>query len=395
MHVRHPVWIRRVASPGARVFAIMFALESTARALLTTVITLQALALLQDVRNVSLLFSLVGVGGLCGSFLIPLLIRRSSRRLTYTLGASLLLAAALLLTTVTVSGQVAGMLLRVLGVACLSVTTSLYIMQYINRRDLTRSEPMRLQFAAIAWTVGPWAGVKLYDALGPAWAYGASAAAAVALLGFFWALRLTDNPAIQPATRAPANPFRSIGRFVVQRRLRLAWLITFGRSSWWTFFFIYTPLYMIERGQGQEAAALVVSVGNGLLFLTPIFGRLGARHGIRRILTAAFIATGVATFLAGIAYPSPVLVGALLLMGALGAVALDALGNIPFIRSVHPHERAQMTTVFRTYIDVSELLPPAVFALVLTVADLRAVFLLFGCAITAFALVPQYLPRRL
>ena len=34
MYVRHPVWIQRVRRPGAEAFAILFALESLARALL-------------------------------------------------------------------------------------------------------------------------------------------------------------------------------------------------------------------------------------------------------------------------------------------------------------------------------------------------------------------------
>ncbi|MDJ0972237.1 MAG: hypothetical protein QNJ06_20250, partial [Kiloniellales bacterium] len=67
MHVRYPIWLRRVDRPGARVFAVLFALESLSRALLVTVLSLQALALLGDARDVSLAFTLVGVTGLLAS----------------------------------------------------------------------------------------------------------------------------------------------------------------------------------------------------------------------------------------------------------------------------------------------------------------------------------------
>ncbi|MDH3472237.1 MAG: MFS transporter [Rhodospirillales bacterium] len=373
----------------------MFALESTARALLSTVITLQALALLQDMRDVSLVFSLVGLTGLVASFSIPALVRRLSRRVVYSLGAGLLVVAALLLGTVTLPGQILGMLVRVFGTACLSITASLYIMQYINRKDLTRAEPLRLQFSGLAWTLGPWLGVKLYESLGPHWAYGSSAVAALLLLVFFWTLRLTENPALPKAVKPPPSPIASIGRFLVQPRLRLAWVITFGRSCWWVFFFVYTPLYMIQAGHSKEAGALVVSAGNAMLFLTPLFGRLGMRYGLRSVLTLAFLGVGGTTFLAGLFFGASPGAVAFLLLGALGCVALDALGNIPFIRSVHPYERPQMTTVFRTYIDVSELLPPALFALILTVADLRTVFLVFGVIVASFALWVRFLPRQM
>jgi MFS family permease len=395
MHVRSPVWLRSVARPGAFVFGGLFALESLARALLATVITLQALTLLEDARDVSIVFALVGVTGFLANFAIPALVRRISRRMVYTLGAAALILAAVLLGTVTISGQVSGMLVRVFGAACLSITTSLYIMQYIAKRDLTRSEPLRLQLAAFAWTIGPWLGVKMYVDLGPAYAYGASAAASLVLLAYFWYLRLSDNPVIQKATKPPPSPIKSIGRFVSQPRLRLAWVIVFGRSSWWVFFFVYTPVYMVQAGYAKESAALVISAGNGLLFLSPIFGRLAARFGVRQVMTGAFLAAGAGTLLAGVFYANAAVTIGCLLVGALACVALDALGNIPFMRAVHTHERPQMTTVFRTYLDASELLPPAVFAVILTFADLRAVFLVFGVVLLGFTLWPRYLPKSM
>jgi len=107
----------------------------------------------------------------------------------------------------------------------------------------------------------------------------------------------------------------------------------------------------------------------------------------------AFLALGATTALAGLAFASSAWVIVFLLAGSLSCVALDAVGNIPFIRSVHAYERPQMTTVFRTYIDASELVTPALFAVVLTVWDLQGVFILCGVAMATFAFWPRYLPR--
>lgn len=395
MHVRYPIWLRRVDRPGARVFAVLFALESLSRALLVTVVSLQALALLKDARDVSLAFALVGVTGLLASFTIPIVVRLLARRFTYTLGALLLVAAAGALATLTLPGQIAGMLFRVYGASCLAVTTSLYIMQYINKKDLTRSEPLRLQFSALAWTLGPWLGVALYEELGPNWTYGASAGAALTLLAVFWWIRLQERPVIGPATKPPPNPLRNLRRFFAQPRLRLAWIMVVGRSSWWVFFFVYGPVYMLQAGEGKQTAALVVSAGNAVLFLSPVFGRLAARNGLRPVMTAAFLCVGGCTLLTVAVFDQPYAVAGLFLAGALGCAALDALGNIPFIRAVRPHERPQMTTVFRTYLDAAELITPTLCALVLTLADLRTMFFVFGLFVLSFALWPRFLPRRL
>jgi predicted MFS family arabinose efflux permease len=389
------IWHRGVGKPTALTFAVMFTLESLARASLATVIPLQAFALLGRARDVSTLFFVVGLAGLTASFSIPLLIRRFRRRWIYTAGALALMAAAALFATATLAGQVAGMLVRAYGVAALNITVQLYVMDNIKRRDFVKSEPLKMMLGAIAWTAAPSLGVLLYQEGGHGAAELFSAASAAAALAFFWFLRMQDNPAVRPATRPAPSPLANIARFVAQPRLRLGWIIPFGRSSWWSMFFVYPPLYMVTSGQGKLAGALLVSAGNALLVLTPIVGRFAARHGLRRPVIAAFVLLGTATILAAVAYGLPRAVAGLLLLGALGAITLDALGNIPFMRSVRVYERPEMTTVFRTYIDLSDLVPSGIYAAILSLpgTDMRAVFIASGVWMFLTALIAAKLPR--
>jgi MFS family permease len=289
MHVRHPVWLIAVTRPGSAAFALLFALESIARATIATTIPLQAYALLESSRAVSVAFMAVGAAGLAGSFVIPLLIRRVQRRWVYSLGGSCLIAAAILLSLGGRWSLLGGMVLRVFGVACLNITLSLYIMDYIQRGELVRSEPLRLTMAAGAWTLGPSLGVWLYSRYGAPAADGLSAAAALVLLATFWVLRLGDNPAIVAARRLPSSPLASIGRFPAQPRLRLAWLIAFGRSAWWGQFFTFAPLYMVTSGHGEMAAAAVISLGNAMLFLNLAVGRFATRFGVRLVIVGSFL----------------------------------------------------------------------------------------------------------
>ena len=140
---------------------------------------------------------------------------------------------------------------------------------------------------------------------------------------------------------------------------------------------------------------MVISAGNALLFLAPSVARRAQRFGVRAVLIAGFLIGGVAMAASGLVQHWPWAVMALFLIGAFGAMVLDAVGNIPFMAAVHPYEREAMTTVFRTYLDVSELLPPAVFALVLTFSDLSAVFLAQGVFMLAAIVAARYLPARL
>jgi MFS family permease len=168
------------------------------------------------------------------------------------------------------------------------------------------------------------------------------------------------------------------------------------RSSWWVFFFIYAPVYAIQQGLGEIAGAILVSAGNGLLFAAPIAGGLARRYGVRGVLRAGFLICGASTLAAGVFFDARFTVIALLLLASVGTVCLDAVGNVPFLAAVRAREREEMTTVFRTYLDAAELFPPALFALVLSFVDLRAVFLIQGAAmlLAAIALL-RYLPARL
>lgn len=395
MYVRHPVWIQRVTRPGAEAFAILFALESLSRALLATVIPLQAYALLKDAQSVSLLFFFASLIGLCGTFAVPWLVRKSARRWVYSAGALLLVFAPMLLAIDTLAGQAAGMMVRVFAVVTLTICLNLYIMDYIARRDFSRSEPMRMFYSAGAWTVGPALGVFLGIHVSPLAPFIVSILCALGLLAYFWFLRLTDSPALtQPAGPTP-GPLMNIKKFTAQPRLNLAWLISVSRNAWWSLFFIYAPIYAMHTGLGEFAGGLIVSTGMAFLFSMPIWGALIRRVGMRALFLGGFSVSAVATLGVALFMGTPATAVTLLLVAALAMVSLDATGNMPFMLAVRPRERAEMTTVYSTYRDAAEILPPGVFSALLKVFELQAVFVAGGIAMLAAVGLCRYLHPRL
>jgi predicted MFS family arabinose efflux permease len=381
---------------GAFAFAALFALESFARALCASVITVQAHDLLNDNQKVSTLFLVVGIGGLLATLTIPYVIAHSARRWVYTAGAVGLMLASALLATHTLSAQAAGMLVRVIGTACLNITLSLYILDHIRRQELVRSEPMRLALSAVSWTVGPYLGVYLYENWDIWVPFALSAVSALALLALFWVLRLTET-VIRPARQRPANPLANIDRFVKQPRLRLAWVIAFGRSCFWSSFFIYGPLLMITGGVGKEAGGLLVSLGQVGLASAWFFGRVAQKAGVRRVVAGSFGALALTCIAAGLAGTSyPLIAGACLLAGSIAGSSLDGVGGIPFLRAVKTRERVEMSGVYRTYNDMSDLVPSLIFSVLLLFLPLGAVFVTLGLGLLVItALSWVYLPKSL
>lgn len=400
VHVRHPDTLA-LAPPraGAWTFSLLFFLESVARATLVTVLPLTAFALLGSKEAVSLAYTLVSLVALGFTFAIPALVRRLSRRWAYTTGAGLLGLYAIMLALDAPPALVVAMFCRTAGAAMLNVTLSLYIMDNIGRRDLTRSEPLRLAISTLAWGVAPYVGVRLMETHG-LWAPAALGLSALAVLvALFWTLRLVEGGPIRARSgRTPVpvrHPVAAIRRFVAQPRLRLAWSIAFARSAFWTTFFVYVPILMVEGGLDATTGGIAVAAGN-LMLLNNLFTRRWAdRFGLRRVLGAALVAAGTLALAAGVlSLGMPAAAGLAMVGGAFFTAILDGLGPVPFLRAVRVHERAEMAAVYRTYLDASELLPPLAYFFLFQLGGYLAAFAGLATLLVAIgALTWRHLPR--
>jgi MFS family permease len=322
-------------------------------------------------------------------------VRRIRRRWVFTLGAVETVLAAMLLATQTLPGLIAGMVLQVFAIASLEITLNLYVLDHIPRRELGEFEPMRVFFMASAFTIGPWLGVYLETNVARWAPFALAGASAVVSLGYFWFLRVTEDVAVAPMRRPPPNPVRYLPRFFGQPRLRLSWVLAVGRSGWWSMFFVYAPIYAVTANLGEVMSGLIVSLGTASLFVVPLWGWVGRRYGVHRLLIVGYAAGGLATVAVAFAADVPWLGAAILLCAAFATGSIDGAGNLPFLRAVHPFERAEMTTVYATYRDAAQLVPPGVFSLLLKIFDLPAVFLAGGGALLVMAHYARYLPRRL
>ncbi len=391
------IWTAAPPKRGALAFASLFAIESFARALVATVVSVQAHDILSSSQKVSVLFTCVSSAVLVSTLTLPMLFRHVPRRWVYTAGIGGLILAALAFATHTLPGQVGGMYLRNVGAATLNISLSLYILDHIRKADLVRSEPMRLAFSTVSWTIGPFLGVWLYENYGPWAPQFLCIAMCCVLILFFWYLRLNDHPVIRAATSAPQSPLANVGRFVSQPRLRLAWLIAFGRSCFWSTFFVYGALLMIEGNLGKEASGMLISLSQLALCTAYLFGKLSERIGVRKVIVCAYGIAAAAMLGAGYAGTgAPVWAAVCLLIGAVANSGLDGVGGIPFLRSVRAHERAQMTGVYRSYVDLSDLIPSFTYSFVLLFFPLGTVFLILGAWLAIVGYVAwRYLPRSM
>jgi MFS family permease len=390
-----PVWLGSLGRGKSTVFALLFLLMSIGQTLLLTTVPLQAFALLGSARSVSLFYFAIGVVSLAARMGIPWLARVIRRRGVFTLGAVCFAIGASLLALHQPHALMVGLVSNVFGLACIEISINLYVLDHIPRQELGRFEPKRIFFAAWPWMVCPWLGVRLEQHVAIWLPYVLAAVAVFVLLAFFWFLRLTENVAVSPMRQKPPSPLRYLPRFFAQPRLRLAWALALGRASWWSMFFIYAPIFAVTSGLGKEAGGIIVSIATGCVLLVPLWGWLGRHFGLRALLLGGYGACGLLSLAAAVALGDPWLGAVTLVLAALCAGTIDGAGNLLFLRAVHPHERAEMTTVFITYRDIAQLAPPGLCSILLALFSLPVVFAASGGLMLAMASLTRHISRRL
>ena len=375
-------------------FAGLFFFATFSRAVLVSVLPLEAHELLGDAQAVSVLYFFAAVLGIATSISVPALLHRLGASLTFYSGALAMVVSAVLLASGTPLLFAAGVAIHFMSVAATDVPLNAYLLNEVPRRELSRFEPLRILYTVFAFAVGPLLGVFLESRVNEMLPYVLAAAAALLSVLYFRWLGL-HRVELEHDSARPINPLRHVSRFVVQPRMRLAWILALARAAWWMTFVIYTPIYAKVSGLGELAGAATVSIGTAWVLSVTWWGRIGRRYGLRRLLTTGFLATAALSVLVGFCAGWPWVALTLLVWNALAATVLDGGGNVPFLRAVRPFERAEMSGVYLTYRDIAQLGAPGLFALLLGVFQLPVVFFAAGGWMLGVACLCRYIPRRM
>jgi ACDE family multidrug resistance protein len=391
---RTPIFLKHPPVPGVRGFATLAGLEAGVRGMLISTMPLVVYRALGDAAVVSKLYFFVGALSMLTGLMVPWLTRFVPRRWMYSAGASLYLAGAALAIA---GGPVLtplALLSNAMATATVFVCFNAYVLDYVARADLGRSQSTQMFYAAAAWTAGPVMGVWLLDLWRPL-PFLVAGGFAVALMATFWWLRLGDGKAIQRARGPAPNPLAFLGRFLAQPRLVAGWLFAVIRSCGWWIYVVYLPIFCIEAGLGDKLGGTMLSVSNALLFTAPLMLRFVHRRSVRATVKGAFALGAAAFFGAALAAPLPPLTVLLMAAGSVALVMLDVAGGLPFLMAVKPSERTEMAAVYASFRDVSGILTPGVAWLVLLAAPVAAVFAAGGAGLLAAAGIATRLHPRL
>ncbi len=372
-HIRLPA---RPATPGVRSFATLGGIEAVVRGSTLSVYPVLLYRAFGDAVIVSQIYFCVGILSLFSGLMIPGLTRLIPRRWVYTLGVSFYVTSAVL-------GIVGGnftavaLLFNAMGAATCFVCYNAYVMDNIAKPDLSKLESLRLFFGGIGWSVGPFLGVFLLQ-FWHGLPFVIVFAAASVMMATFWILRLGNGRIISRAKAASPNPAVYLRRFFSQPRLIASWFFVVIRSSGWWVFIVYIGIFSVQNGMSESLGGIATSTANSFLFVAPLMLRWVRRQSVRHALRTGFFCVAVCFILGTVFAPYPPATVAVLIFGAFFLVLLDICGGLPFMMSVKPSERTEMSAVYSSFRDVSGILTPGLAWLVLQFTTVSGVFAACG-----------------
>ena len=359
-------------APGVQAFGILAGIEALTRGILLSVFPLVMYRAFLDAQVVSSFYFVVGVLSLITGLLVPLLTTWIARRWVYTLGAGFYLISSGF-GVMGGSFTAGALLFNAMGAATVFVCFNAYVLDNVAKADFSRLETLRLVYGGIGWSGGPVVGVWLLQ-FWPGAPFLVSGMAAAVMLGTFWAFRMGNGRTITRAKAASPNPFIYLKRFFLQPRLVAGWSFAVMRSCGWWVFIVYVAIFALDRGLGDQVGGFATSLANLGLFTAPLMLAWMKRHSVRAAVRTGF-AFGGLCFLAGAALsPWPWATIGLMMVGAYALVWLDICGGLPFLMSVKPSERTEMSAVYSSFRDVSGIVTPGVAWMVLHIAPMEAVF---------------------
>ncbi len=395
MALHHPPEnLSYLPSPGVRSFAMLAGLDAAVRGTLISAMPLVVYDAMGSAAITSQAYFAAGFVALAWGLLVPWATGRIPRRWMYSIGCMLYLTGMALAVYGTQTTVLLSVMCNAMAAVTLFICLNAYVMDYVARADLGRSQSTQMFYAAASWAGGPLLGVWLYDLWAPAPFLLAGGFAAV-LLGVFWWLRLGNGKAIARASGGTLNPLAYLGRFAAQPRLIAGWIFAVMRSCGWWVYVVYLPIFCVEAGLGKHLGGAALSVTNLLLFAAPFMLRYVGRNSVRLSVRLGFGLAAGLFFGAALASPLPWVTVGFCMAASVFLVLLDVVGGLPFLMAVKPSERTEMSAVYSSFRDVSGILTPGAAYLVLLVAPLPGIFAAAGLGLGAAWLISGRLHPRL
>ena len=162
-----PLHLKHSATPKITDFAVLSGLEAAVRGTLISTVPIAVYDAFGSASDLSTVYLAAGIITLFWGLLVPRITQMLPRRWVYSAGCGLyLVAMALFIAGTTITVQLA-ILISAMATVTTFVCLNAYVLDYVPRSDLGRTQSLQMVYAAAPWAIGPMTGVWMRSVWSP------------------------------------------------------------------------------------------------------------------------------------------------------------------------------------------------------------------------------------
>lgn len=278
-----------------------------------------------------------------------------------------------------------------LAAAIRDASFGILIVDKTEHYSISKNEGLVYTAASLSWLIGPViAGFVLSK-------YGLSPVFYISALMLLVSLVLISSFKLRDTTihrRIDKDVLKVAVSFFKDRNRLLAYFIKGGTSVWWSFIYVYIPIYIIESGLGGLVVGyFLAAVILPLILCEYFFGALAGRKGFKMIFLIGYFLTGVFS-IAGFFVFDIYTELLLLAIASFGMSMIEGTSEAYFFDLIRDHQRDRYYPIYRTTYEFNYFLATAVTSSLLLLLPFKFIFILYGVFMFIFALISLMISDR-
>jgi MFS family permease len=241
--------------------------------------------------------------------------------------------------------------------------------------SVSRNEGVIYALLNSAWFVGPFIAGYLAVTYGFSSVFFLAAVFVLMSIFVFNFFKLKDN---RKTKNLDKHIFRVIIEFFKNSERALTYVLTLSVTFWWTFIYVYMPIYIVDKGFGAFFLGIFLAgISVPLIFCDYISGRIANKRGFKKLFFVGFISLGILAIFCFFISNIYVVCG-LLILASISVSMIEPTSEAYFLDIVEEDERDKYYSIYTTSVNMGSLIGSLPAAALLVFFPFNSLFLFFG-----------------
>jgi MFS family permease len=233
-----------------------------------------------------------------------------------------------------------------------------------------------------AWFVGPLIAGYLAKVYGFSSVFFFAAVFVLMSIFIFNLFRIKDN---RRTKNLDHHIFTVVLEFFKNRERALTYVLTLSVSFWWTFIYVYMPIYIVDKGfSALLLGFFLAGVSVPLIFCDYLSGRIANRSGFKKLFFIGFISLSILAISCFFISNIYVVCG-LLILASVSVSMIEPTSEAYFLDIIEEDERDKYYSIYTTSVNIGSLVGSLPAAALLLFLPFNSLFLYFGIPMIVLA----------